>query len=137
MKTSIDKITLSTENVMSRFEAIDTGIKVVSQQEENIRRSMEEQEVGSSQIVKGVLDVTEITQQVKSGSNEMLQGAKQVIQESDALEKATQEISQGMNEMATGADQINTAVNHVNDISSKNRDAIDVLIKEVSRFKVE
>jgi len=42
-----------------------------------------------------------------------------------------------MNEMANGANQINLAVNHVNEISGKNRKAIDVLIKEVSRFKVE
>jgi methyl-accepting chemotaxis protein len=97
---------------------------------------MEEQDIGSRQIVQGVIEITEITRQVKSGSNEMLQGAKEVIQESEALDKATQEISQGMNEMASGADQINTAVNHVNDISSKNREAIDTLIKEVSRFKV-
>ena len=42
-----------------------------------------------------------------------------------------------MNEMALGADQINEAVHHVNDISQKNRDGIDMLIREVSRFKVE
>jgi len=29
------------------------------------------------------------------------------------------------------------AVNHVNEISVKNRQAIDILIKEVERFKVE
>jgi methyl-accepting chemotaxis protein len=42
-----------------------------------------------------------------------------------------------MNEMAIGAEQINVAVNHVNEISGKNREGIDALIKEVARFKVE
>jgi methyl-accepting chemotaxis protein len=41
-----------------------------------------------------------------------------------------------MNEMASGADQINVAVNHVNEISSRNREGIDTLLREVSRFKV-
>jgi methyl-accepting chemotaxis protein len=50
---------------------------------------------------------------------------------------ATQEITNGMNEMATGADQINVAVNRVNEISSQNKESIDILVKEVSRFKVE
>jgi methyl-accepting chemotaxis protein len=59
------------------------------------------------------------------------------MNESRNLEKVTQEITGGMNEMASGADQMNIAVNHVNEISGKNRDAIDVLLKEVSRFKVE
>jgi methyl-accepting chemotaxis protein len=67
----------------------------------------------------------------------MLNGSQEVIRESQNLEKVTQEITGGMNEMADGADQINLAVNNVNGMTQKNRDAIDVLIKEVSRFKVE
>jgi methyl-accepting chemotaxis protein len=137
IKSSIDKITKSTENVLNKFEAIDTSVKTVAEQEENIRNAMEEQGQGSKQILEGVGQVNEITQQVTSGSNEMLEGAKEVIQESNNLEKATQEITLGMNEMAMGADQINEAVHHVNDISNKNRDGIDMLIREVSRFKVE
>jgi methyl-accepting chemotaxis protein len=41
-----------------------------------------------------------------------------------------------VNEMAAGADQVNAAVNNVNGITSQNRDAIDALLKEVSRFKI-
>jgi len=39
--------------------------------------------------------------------------------------------------MASGADQINIAVHQVNDLSGKNRDGIDSLMREVARFKVE
>jgi methyl-accepting chemotaxis protein len=39
--------------------------------------------------------------------------------------------------MASGAEEVNVAVNRVNEISVRNRDAIDLLLKEVSRFKVE
>jgi methyl-accepting chemotaxis protein len=67
----------------------------------------------------------------------MLEGAKEVIQESNNLEKATAEITSGMNEMASGANQINVAVNQVNEISGRNREGIETLIREVSRFKVE
>jgi methyl-accepting chemotaxis protein len=42
-----------------------------------------------------------------------------------------------MNEMASGADQINIAVNNVSDISIKNRDGIETLMREVKKFKVE
>ncbi|MCL2805235.1 MAG: methyl-accepting chemotaxis protein [Treponema sp.] len=136
IKGSIDKITRSTEKVLSNFEAIDTSVKTVAEQEENIRSAMEEQGEGSKQILDGISNVNEITRQVRSGSSEMLNGAKEVIQESNNLEKVTQEITSGMNEMASGAEQINVAVHHVNEISIKNREGIDVLIKEVSRFKV-
>jgi len=137
IKDAIDKITKSTENVLARFEAIDTNVKTVSEQEENIRNAMEEQGEGSKQVLNGIVQVTDITRNVKSGSNEMLEGAQQVILESQNLEKVTQEITSGMNEMASGADQINIAVHQVNDLSGKNRDGIDSLMREVSRFKVE
>jgi methyl-accepting chemotaxis protein len=137
IKESIEKITNSTENVLTEFQAIDSSVKTVAEQEENIRSAMEEQGDGSKQILEGIGNVNEITRQVKNGSHQMLEGAKEVIQESSNLEKATQEITNGMNEMASGAGQINTAVNHVNEISNKNRQGIDTLMKEVSRFKVE
>jgi methyl-accepting chemotaxis protein len=137
IKESIDKITKSTENVLGKFEAIGSSVKTVADQEENIRNAMEEQGTGSRQLLEGTSNLNDLTRQVTSGSHEMLEGAKEVIQESINLEKATQEITSGMNEMASGADQINVAVNHVNEISSKNREGIDTLIKEVSRFKVE
>jgi len=137
IKTSIDKITHSTENVLSKFEAIDSSVKTVSEQEEKIRSAMEAQGVGSKLILTGVGDINEITRQVKSDSREMLEEAKEVIKESETLERATHEITSGMDEMSAGADHINLAVNQVKDISFKNREAIDILMKEVSRFKVE
>jgi methyl-accepting chemotaxis protein len=137
IKNTIDQITRSTENVIIEFEAIDTNIKVVAEQEDNIRNAMEEQATGSKQLLDASGKLNEITRQVRSGSHEMLEGSKEVIEESNNLEKATQEISAGMNEMASGTDQINVAVNRVNEISGKNRDGINVLIQEVSRFKVD
>jgi methyl-accepting chemotaxis protein len=137
IKNSIDKITQSTNNVLNKFESIDSKVKTVADQEENIRNAMEEQAQGSKQILEAIGQVNEITQQVKSGSEEMLKGSKEVLKEGGNLEKVTQEITGGMNEMAVGAEQINVAVNQVNDLSGKNRENIDLLVKEVSRFKVE
>ncbi|MCL2810203.1 MAG: methyl-accepting chemotaxis protein, partial [Treponema sp.] len=77
-----------------------------------------------------------ITQQVKDGSEEMLVGSKEVINESKNLERVTQEITGSMNEMATGTEQINIAVHRVNELSNKNRENIDLLVREVSKFKV-
>ncbi|MCL2792480.1 MAG: methyl-accepting chemotaxis protein [Spirochaetaceae bacterium] len=136
MKESIDKITKSTENVLEKFGAIDSNVKTVVEQEDSIRGAMEEQGQGSKQVLEGVSNINDITRQVKTSSSEMLTGAKEVIQESTNLEKVTQEITSGMNEMASGADEINIAVNHVNEVTVKNREAIETLIKEVARFKI-
>jgi methyl-accepting chemotaxis protein len=137
IKDSIDKITRSTDAVLNKFEAIDSGVKTVSDQEENIRNAMEEQSAGSQQILEAISLLNEVTQQVKASSKEMLEGSREVINESKNLAHVTQELENGMNEMATGADQINIAVNRVNEISVDNKSNIDVLVQEVSKFKVE
>ena len=137
IKSSIDKITVSTDNVLKKFGAIDMGVKTVSDQEENIRNAMEEQGEGSKQILSSIGQLNEITQQVKGSSAEMLEGSREVIQEGKNLESITQEITGGMNEMASGADQINVAANCVNGISEKNRENIDLLVQDVSKFKVD
>jgi methyl-accepting chemotaxis protein len=137
IKDSIDKITQSTNGVLDKFEAIDTGVKTVSDQEENIRNAMEEQGQGSKQILDAISQLNEITGGVKGSSHEMNISSKEVISTSRVLESITQEISNGMNEMAAGADQINSAVTHVNGISDRNGSDVDELIQEVNKFKVE
>jgi methyl-accepting chemotaxis protein len=137
IKESIDKISRSTDGVLSKFEAIDNGVKMVAEQEENVRNAMEEQDEGSHQILEAIGMLNELTRLVKDGSEEMQVGSRQVITESKNLEMVTQEITNGMNEMGSGAEQINTAVNQVNTLSGENRENIDVLVKEVSKFIIE
>ena len=136
IKSSIDKITASTNDVLLKFESIDEHIRTVSEQEENIRNAMEEQSQGSKQVLEAVSNLNDITQHVKSESEEMRTGSKEVINEGKNLEMITQEITGGMNEMATGADQINIAVNQVNDLTVINHDKVETLMTEVARFKV-
>ncbi|MDR1905229.1 MAG: methyl-accepting chemotaxis protein [Treponema sp.] len=136
IKDSIDKITRSTNGVLDKFEAIDSGVKTVSDQEENIRNAMEEHGQGSQRILEAVGRLNEITGGVKGSSEEMNSGSREVIETSRTLESITQEINNGVNEMAAGADQINGAVNQVNEISGRNKSDIDELIREVDKFKI-
>jgi len=136
IKSSIEKVTKSTNDVLQKFEIINEHIKTVSEQEENIRNAMEEQSQGSKQVLEAVGSLNDITQHVKSESEEMRTGSTEVIKEGKNLEIITQEITGGMNEMATGADQINTAVHQVNDLTVTNHEKVETLMREVSRFKV-
>ena len=123
--------------LLTKFEAIERGIKTVTEQEDNIRSAMEEQGEGSKLVLQAISEVNDITQKVKGGSGEMLKASNQVIKEGESLELDTKEISAGVNEMALGTEKINVTVNQVNDISRNNRENIDILVVEVSRFKVD
>jgi len=61
IKTSIDNITKSSNDVLNRFGAIDSGVKTVSEHEQNILNSMEEQEKGGKQILESIGRLRDIT----------------------------------------------------------------------------
>jgi methyl-accepting chemotaxis protein len=136
IKGSIDKITDSTAQVLTEFDAINSSVKTVTDQEESILHAMAEQNEGGKQILESVSELNRITRQVKEGSTEMHDGSQDIIKESKNLEQVTREISDRMAEMASGAEQINAAVTRVNEISVKNKENINKLVMEVSRFKV-
>jgi len=136
IKDSIDSITWAADNVLNKFEAIDSGVRAVAEMEEVIRNAMDEQGHGSRQILQASGQVSEITRQVKGGSEEMRDGSKGIIRESKNLERTTREITLGMDEMASGADEVSRAVNSVNELSGRNQRNISVLVEAISQFKV-
>ncbi len=137
IKNSMESINTQTNLVLSKFEKIESEITTVSVQEETIRNAMDEQSAGSRQILEAVAMLNDITQKVSTGSSEMLTGSREVIQESRNLGRIAEEITSSMREMATGAHEITAAVNRINDISGMNKESIDALAREVSRFKVD
>lgn len=137
IKASIDKIKQSTNIVLEKFENIDSGVKIVSQQEDNIRASMEEQSAGSKQILSDISRLNDLTRQVKESSDEMSAGSKQVMMESENLEQVTEEITNAMKEMNQETHQIGGAIKRVSETSDNNKENITVLVQEVGKFKVD
>jgi methyl-accepting chemotaxis protein len=137
IKDSIEGITTSTQDVLDKFDTIQTEVNTVAEQESGIRRAMEEQTTGSQQVLEAISILNDITQKVQSNSQEMLTGSQQVSEEASNMNTITQEITNGMGEMATGAEQITVAVNKVNELSNENKESIESLMKEVEKFKVE
>ena len=83
IKSSIDKITRSTDVVLGRFDAIGNGVKTVAVQEDNILHAMEEQGRGSQQILEAIGNVNEITHQVKEAARRMVETSKESMHKTD------------------------------------------------------
>jgi hemerythrin-like metal-binding protein len=133
---SISTIQTAANGVLSKFAAIDTGVKTVLQQEENIRNAMEEQTVGSKQILEAVEKLNEITGRVKTGAANMQKESADVIREGKNLTTAAAEISSGVSEIASRVDQVNGSVERLREIGGKNRANLDVLGKAISHFTI-
>ena len=86
IKGSIDKITKSTDVVLSKFDAIGDGVKTVTVQEDNILHSMREQGEGSKQILQAVGNVNELTHRVREAARRLVETSKESLHKTDSTE---------------------------------------------------
>jgi len=138
IKKSIDEITASSNDVLSRFEVIDNGVKTVSSHEANIRNAMEEQEVGGKQILESMNRLKEISITVNNSAAEMNQSGDNLHHQTNDFIKISKELMTGMNDIVDGAmHEIKTAVAVVDEMSAENSSNFEDLKKESVKFKVE
>jgi methyl-accepting chemotaxis protein len=134
IKSSIDNITKSSNDVLARFGAIDSSVKTVSEHEQNILRAMEEQETGGKQILESIGRLRDITFSVKKGSDNMEESGETLVKETNGFIKTSKETVEGMNEILKGINQINVSVTHVNEMSLENNQNFDSLKNETEKF---
>jgi methyl-accepting chemotaxis protein len=137
IKASIDNITKSSNDVLARFGAIDSGVKTVSEHEQNIRGAMEEQEIGGKQILESIGRLRDITASVKKGSDHMAKSGEALVEETIGFIQTSKETVEGMNEILKGVNQINVSVTHVNEMSLENNKNFDSLKLETEKFNVD
>jgi methyl-accepting chemotaxis protein len=136
IKASIDNITKSSDEVLARFGAIDSSVKTVSEHEQNILHTMQEQEIGGKQILESISILRDITASVKKGSDDMAKSGETLVKETDDFIKTSQEAAEGMNEILAGINQIKISVNHVNEMSLENNSNFESLKQETEKFNV-
>ena len=137
IKGSIDSITKSSDDVLNRFEAIDSSVKTVSEHELNIRNAMEEQEIGGKQILGSVGRLQDITLSVKKGAEDMANSGRGLIKETHEFINISDRVMDGMNQIISGAmTEIHTAVKLVDEMSAENDKNFNDLKQETERFKV-
>ncbi|MDR2518800.1 MAG: methyl-accepting chemotaxis protein, partial [Spirochaetaceae bacterium] len=101
-----------------------------------IRNAMEEQDMGSKEILETISISNNVTKNVRSGSREMLAGSREIIEKGKNLETLTADLTDRMNQIASGMDQLNATIKRVQDMSQENKQSIGVLMKEITRFKI-
>jgi methyl-accepting chemotaxis protein len=137
IKDSIENITKFSDEVIARFEAIDSGVKIVTEQNQNIQHSMEEQEAGGAQILESVNRLKDITLSVKDGTEKMSEAGRRVIKETGEFIAVSDQVVDGMNDIIGGTmSQIKAAVENVNEMSKENNANFEDLKNETGKFKI-
>ena len=132
----IETLSASSKTVEAKFNAIFSLAEQVKEMSASLTEAMREQENGSKEVLTAIKSINTVTIEVQAGSEEMLKGGEGVAEKMQKLDDLTRIITESMNEMASGAVQINNAVQEVSEITQKNKQSIENLAEEVSKFKV-
>jgi methyl-accepting chemotaxis protein len=133
---SLSKINASTLESLKQFADIEQGFEGVSAQSKEIRNSMEQQDAGNKEVFAAMTNSNEITKNVRRDSSEIQTASQEVAEESKQLENLTGELTGIINEITSDIGNINTAVNRTSDICRKNKENIDILLSEISKFSI-
>ena len=136
LSTEIETLSASSKTVEEKFNAIFSLAEQVKEMSALLTEAMKEQENGSKEVLTAIKSINTVTIEVQAGSEEMLKGGEGVAEKMQKLDSLTRVITDSMNEMASGAVHINNAVQEVSEITQKNKQSIDALAREVSKFKV-
>lgn len=136
LKDQIREVAGSSGKTQGDFESIFLLMNDVGNQESVIKNAMEEQDVGSSQVLEAIAEINSITAQVRDGSSRILEGSRIVVGEMERLSDITKEMGDGMDEIVTSTDGINEAIQGVNQIAQNTSGSILRVSEETARFTV-
>jgi methyl-accepting chemotaxis protein len=136
IKNALDSVSNASGAILTGFAVIEGAVKTVSEQENNIRDSMETQDAGGKEILQNMQGSQDITENVRRSSGEMLTGSREVIGEGERLETLTADVTNGMKEIMESIKTLNTTVSRADEISRENRTSVDVLLEKISRFRI-
>lgn len=139
----LDKIRDSITNVVSSatesgkvLALVSNKIHETNQLVVQIKGAMNEQQIGSEQIVLSLKDMNESTNNVRSSSKQMEDRNEKIMNEINSLKEITVKMRDSMSNMSEGAERISAAEESLSDISHKVKDSIDKIGSEIDLFKI-
>ena len=118
------------------FSEVSSSISDTSQIINQITGAMEEQQIGSKQIIDALQYMNNSTSEVRTASKEMTDGNSQILEEIKKLQDATDMIQRSIEEMHVGAEQINKTGVALSEMSQKVTDSIAQTAEEIGQFKI-
>ncbi|AWG42959.1 methyl-accepting chemotaxis protein [Candidatus Borreliella tachyglossi] len=134
---SINKTVKTSELTNKAFNQIFDSINLVVQVIEEINHTMQEQSIGSQEILKSLNTMREITYEVKIGSNEMFRGNKEIINTVSVLEEINITVSNSMKSLKEEIKKLIGTIETIKTFGTTNSNHITEINKDTNQFKTK
>ena len=132
----IDELVKAASLAVEKFTVISQHTDAVQNSASMVAFSMTEQAKAGKEVLVSVQDINAVTRSVQQGSAEISGGSEKVMDEVRKLDKVTHTLQNRMEEIASNFMQINNSIHEVESFTGKNKESIDRLVGEISKFRV-
>ena len=135
IRDTIQNVVTSSKISGQSFKDVSQRIQDTDQLVRQIKAAMEEQQVGSQQIVDSLKVMNDSTSEVRTASHEMAEGNRLILEEIHNLQASTGVIKDSVTEMSGGAEEIGRTGKRLSDLSAKMRGAVKTIGDEIDQFE--
>lgn len=128
-------VSLSNET-SAEFSLVTENITETSQIIAQIKNTMAEQQLGSTQIIQSLQSMNDSTTEVKVASAKMTEGNKQILTEVKKLQETTLTIKDSVGKMQAGSAIANESREMLSAISGNVTDSVKEIGEQIGLFKV-
>ncbi len=136
VQTGIQQVVDSSLSSKDIFTQVAQKINVTDQLVHEINRTMEEQQEGTSQILKALESMNEITAKVQSGATDMNLGSQTIVNEMQTLTEQTKTTTSNMDSIVKGIKSVTDSVQSVSEFALLTRRSIEQIADAIGDFKV-
>jgi methyl-accepting chemotaxis protein len=101
-----------------------------------IKQAMDEQRIGSEQMLGAIKAINDVTVKVRSGSADMTEGNRVIVQTMNKLGEAAKQVSGSVMEIDRGIETMETEVKEISDTALRNDELVKRMENTIGRFKV-
>lgn len=136
MRSEIDGVVSASQQSVQTFSGLMNHIGTTGTLVHQIKNAMEEQKVGSGQILEALKTMNDITGQVKAASGEMTSSVMIVRDEIENIHQSAASIKDMMNRVVQEVAEIEDTTQVIVESSDKTTSIIDTMDNYIGRFKV-
>jgi methyl-accepting chemotaxis protein len=136
-RASLSRVAGLSDAAQGSFYKILSQVRSVRELVGEVDTALEEQNAGSSELLKGIGELKTIAARLDGAGEAMGTATENIAASVRALQETTATVNANDEEMLIGTEEINRSVKAILTMTEENRDLIKALESEMARFVVE
>lgn len=136
ISTAIDNAVSKAQSSINSFTTVNEDLIRTSELVETIKGAMEEQEIGSQQILDALASMNNFSDEVRTGSDSMTNSSNLITTEIDKLSTISETINRSISRMNDNSSKLTEIAESTNNKVNQIKNSVDTINNQIEMFRV-